>query len=100
MSSQEAHPFVPEAPELGVVASLRAMPGGQVRLTFDDVQLQPALDTVAWRHVSLYTHTDFDAKALLNLALSQEELALIGQNLLIRLVAQAEFRGDVSPGST
>jgi len=100
MSSQETRPFVPETPELGVIASLKGMPGGLVRLTFDDVQLQPALDTVAWRYVSLYTHTDLDAKALLNMSLSQEELALIGQNLLIRLVAQAESRGDASPGST
>jgi len=90
MSTQETVQFFPQEPNGGVVATLRHAGPGRVRLTFDDVSHQPGVGTIAWRHESLFTHKDFDAESFRSLKLSRDELALIGENLLIRLVAQLE----------
>jgi len=101
MTSQETQPFFPEEPREGVVATLKRAEAGRVRLTLDDVSHQPGVGVTAWRHDRLFTHKDFDANALRSLTLSREELALIGENLVIRLLAQMEGkslgRGYVAP---
>ena len=90
MSRQVTLPFVSEQPRIGVVATLTRAESGRVRLTLDDVDHQPSVGTILWSHKQLFTHKDFDADSPCSMHLSKEDLALIGENLLIRLVAQLE----------
>ena len=77
--------------DMGVVATLTPTPAGRLRLTFDDVRTVPTLDAITWRRVGLFTHTDFDSTAAQNFDLTREQLAEIGENLLLRLFAQHEM---------
>ena len=81
---KDTHPSIPE---MGVVATLCSAPNGGVRLTLDDVRSLPMLDATSWQRESLFTYRDFDASALEDLALSREQFAEIGENIVIRLLA-------------
>ncbi len=90
MTPQETQPFFPEEAREGVVATLKRAESGRIRLTLDDVSHQPSIGVTAWRHDRLFTYKDFDAESLRLMKLSREDLALIGENLVIRLLAQIE----------
>lgn len=77
----------------GVVASLTTTADGKYRLSLDDVTRLPMLDATAWKHSRPFTSHEYDKLALENLNLSKEELAMIGENIVIRLIALAKGRG-------
>ena len=78
----------------GVVASLYQVANGRFRLTLDDVTSVATLDATTWRRQGLFTLRDFDVSPQGDLDLTKDQLAEIGENLLIRLMAA---RGSVLP---
>jgi hypothetical protein len=74
----------------GVVCCLRELPSGEVRLTIDDVANQSSSTSGSWEHRALFTCKDFEAKAITGLQLSEHELAELGLNILVRLVAHGK----------
>ena len=71
----------------GVVVSLRPTSKGRVCLVLDDVEVQLGVGRSGWRHESFFTSKELDREALEKLDLSKDELAEIGENILIRLLA-------------
>ena len=47
------------------------------------------MDAIGWDHRAFFASLDFPAHELDEVALSQQELARIGENVLFRLLAQA-----------
>ena len=68
----------------GVVAYIAETEEGRTTLTFDDVSSETP---TSWRHKVLYTRASYDSKALEEMALTKEQYAEIGENLMIRLLA-------------
>jgi hypothetical protein len=58
-----------------------------MRLILDDVRADTDMSPKSWSHYCLYTFNDYDATELKEMALSQEDLAMIGENLVMRLLA-------------
>lgn len=71
----------------GIVVSLAEQHDGSLRLVVDDVDKVPSTEPPVWRTRSLFTFTDFEKTRLVNIQLSQKELAMIGENVLIRALA-------------
>ncbi|MBN1007186.1 hypothetical protein [Amphritea pacifica] len=71
----------------GVAACLREVEGGKLRLIFDDIQTDAPRHPVDWRTVMLFTFNDYDKGQMSTLNLSKEDYAMIGENLVIRLLA-------------
>lgn len=71
----------------GIAVSLRRTSNGRVCLVLDDVAVQLGVGRNGWRHETFFTAKEFDRSALENLNLSKDELAEIGENILIRLLA-------------
>jgi hypothetical protein len=63
------------------------MNSGKTRLIFDDVQSYSKTNPTSWKFQSLFTWNDYDSIKLNKLELSEKDLAAIGENLLIRLLA-------------
>jgi hypothetical protein len=74
----------------GVVASLAPTANGKMRLVFDDAESDRESNPTAWTPRALFSSKEFDAVQLRSLKLSESELARIGENLLIRLLALGE----------
>ena len=72
--------------DVAVLASLTES-GSNTRLVFDDVSRQSTADGIAWAHKSLFTVADFPTEELEQLALSKDQFARIGENVVIRLLA-------------
>jgi len=71
----------------GVVACIRNIPGGKMRVIFDDVKSDRTTKPKQWKHQVVFKWHEFDRDKLVNLELSEKEFAVIGQDLLIRLLA-------------
>ncbi len=71
----------------GVVVSLRATSDGRLCVVFDDVRRQPAADALSWTHQRFFTATEYSSSELENLGLNKDQLAQIGENIIIRLLA-------------
>lgn len=71
----------------GVVACLTSVVDGKTHLVFDDVRSDRKSNPLAWTPTALYTRKELDFARLRDLKLSEPELARIGENLLIRLLA-------------
>jgi hypothetical protein len=71
----------------GVVASLAPIANGKLRLVFDDAESDRESRPTAWTPMALFSSKEFDAARLENAKLSERELAQIGENLLVRLLA-------------
>lgn len=71
----------------GVVCCLREIDGGKLRLVVDDVMQEGDSNPRSWKHHTLFTWKDFDARDIDELKLSEEELASFGFSILARLVA-------------
>ena len=71
----------------GVVACLTSVDDGKTRLIFDDAQADRERSPTAWAPTALFTWKELDFAQLKDLKLSERELAQIGENLLIRLLA-------------
>ena len=80
---------VDERGDFGVVVSLVTSANGTTSLLFDDVSRQMLMDAIGWDHRAFFASLDFPAHELDEVALSQQELARIGENVLFRLLAQA-----------
>jgi len=79
----------------GVLLSLRYFDNGKGRLSFDDVvnESSSSIENV-WKHDDRIIFKDYDLESLENLHISKNELAEIGQILLIRLIARNQTRID------
>jgi hypothetical protein len=73
--------------KVGVVCSLEELQSGQLRVVLDDVRSESKSTPGGWSHHVLFTHKDFEAQELDDLALSEKELAGLGFSILARLVA-------------
>ena len=71
----------------GVVACLTPVVGGKVRLVFDDAKSDRESKPLVWTPTALFTWKEIDFAQVKDLKLSERELAEIGENLLIRLLA-------------
>jgi len=87
----------PSWPMTGVVATLHRVADGRFRLTLDDVKSAPTLDATMWKREGLFTYLDFEVSTPSDLKLTQQQLAEIGENLLLRLMAN---RGELLPDGT
>jgi hypothetical protein len=77
----------------GVVACLTRVADGKTRLVFDDVKSDSESKPTKWTPTVLFTWKELDFAQLKDLKLNERELAQIGENLLIRLLA---LRGSIS----
>jgi hypothetical protein len=75
---------------MGVVATILEMPGGELRLAFDDVRTATPSDPAEWRRVVHYTNAPIEPEKLKDLSFSEKELADIAYSLLARLAAIRE----------
>jgi len=71
----------------GVVACLTPIVDGKTRLVFDDVRSDRESKPTAWTPTALFTWKELDFAQLQKLQFNERELAQIGENLLIRLLA-------------
>ena len=74
----------------GVVASLAQTANGKMRLVLDDAESDRERKPTTWTPRALFSSKEFDGAQLRSLKLSENELARIGENLLIRLLALGE----------
>ena len=70
----------------GLVSYFESVDNETLRLVFKDVSSQSESATF-WENAILFTHNDYSIEDLKSLNISNEEFALIGQNLVIRLLA-------------
>lgn len=74
----------------GVVCSLREIGNGRLRLVLDDVKNESGSLQGPWKHYVLFTWKDYEVDRIIDLKLSEKELAEFGFNVLARLVALRE----------
>jgi len=74
--------------DVAVLASLTEC-GGTTRIVFDDVTRLPMVDGAAWTHRALFTVAEYATGDLDRLALSRDDFARIGENIVTRLLALA-----------
>lgn len=72
--------------DVAVLASLTES-GGITRIVFDDVARLPMMDGTAWTHRALFTVAQYSTEDLDRLALSRDDFARIGENVVVRLLA-------------
>jgi hypothetical protein len=72
---------------VGVVASLRDLGNGMSKLIFDDVYGDSTNNPVAWTFTNFFTGRDYENEALDEMNLSAGEYQMIGENLVVRLLA-------------
>lgn len=78
----------------GVVASPINTSEGHLCLVLDDVQYQLGIGAASWKAEQFFTAREYLEADLVEGLLSTEELALIGENLIIRLFALRSTRGS------
>jgi hypothetical protein len=71
----------------GVVACLTPVVDGKTRLVFDDARADQDRNPTSWAPTAVFTWKELDFAELKELKLSKRELAQVGENLLIRLLA-------------
>lgn len=71
----------------GVVACLRNMGNGTSKLILDDVSSDSLINPIAWTFESFYTWRDYNDADLGELTLSERDYQMIGENLVLRLLA-------------
>jgi hypothetical protein len=77
----------------GVVVSLLETSEGRLCLVLDDAQHQPGVDASVWRPNCFFTAREYSKAELVEAELSTEQFALIGENIVMRLVALRAARG-------
>ena len=83
--------------EFGVVVTLSPDRSGSTKLVLDDVRDESRVGSShAWEHQRLYTVAEFETNGLESLELTRDELALLGENLLMRLLALNRRGRDAS----
>jgi len=81
----------------GIVVSLRATSDQHLCVVFDDVRQQPAADALSWTHQRLFTAAEYSRSELEGMGLSKDQLAQIGENIVVRLLALS--KAGKPPGS-
>ena len=71
----------------GVAAFFQDQQDGNTRLVFNDVEALSDTESPDWKHIVIFTSNKYNTKLLKELALSREQFAEIGENLVIRLLA-------------
>ena len=71
----------------GVVACLRKLADGRVRIVFDDAKADYVEHPTSWKPTALFTWIPLDPAELRTMVLSEKQLAEIGFNLVARLRA-------------
>lgn len=71
----------------GVAAYIEQAGGEEIRLTFDDVETESVASPTNWTKTTLFTSNTYPEAELENMALSKEQFAEIGENLVQRLLA-------------
>jgi hypothetical protein len=61
--------------------------GEEVKLTFDDIETEAVAAPTSWSKTALFTFNTYPEAELENMALSREQYAEIGENLILRLLA-------------
>lgn len=69
------------------VAAYIEKDGGEIRLIFDDMEAESVAAPTVWRKAALFTFSAYPEAELENMALSKEQYAEIGENLILRLLA-------------
>ena len=70
-----------------VVAILEDVGDGKSSLIFDDVRLDRETGSSRWLFENTYTQKQYPNKTLDNLELTPEDYRIIGENLVLRLLA-------------
>ena len=71
-----------------VAVSLSPDENGQTKVILDDIGPLPRVGaTHAWEHGSLFTSESFNTDDLEALIMDRDKLALLGENIIIRLLA-------------
>lgn len=72
----------------GVAVTISPDENGKTKVILDDISSLPRVGANhAWEHERLFTFENFDTAELQELATDREKLALLGENILIRLLA-------------
>lgn len=69
------------------VAAYIEQTGVGIRLTFYDMEAEAVATPTTWTRTTLFTSNTYPVAELENMALSQEQYAAIGENLVLRLLA-------------
>ena len=70
----------------GVVVYMEEV-ANEVRLVLDDVDTRARPKPDQWYRVVAFTANKYDARAFISQSLSKDQYAIIGENLVIRLLA-------------
>jgi hypothetical protein len=84
----------------GVVARLIKTSEGRLCLVLDDVQYQLGVGAASWKVERFFTAREYSEADLVEGSLSKQELALIGENLITRLLALRSARGGFRYGNS
>ena len=71
----------------GVVCSFRDMSTEGIRIVMDDVRNNGGSTKTGWEHSVFYTWNELNKSDVMNLKLSEKQLADIGLQIVARLVA-------------
>ena len=83
---------------LGVVASLINTAEGHLCLVLDDVRYQLGIDAASWKAEQFFTAREYSEAHLVEGSLGKDELAVIGENIIMRLLALRSTRGGYRYG--
>ena len=76
-----------QRPKYAVVVSLLELDDGTSRLIIDDVVSATQHKPTSWAFTFPFTETQFSSARVANLALSEREYQMLGENVVLRLVA-------------
>jgi hypothetical protein len=79
---------------VGIVCSVVRGSNGTIRLVMDDAASQSSSFPQQWQVETLFTCHDYDAASLLNVELTEQQLADIGLSLISRLSALVAMQKD------
>lgn len=73
--------------DMGVAVTISPDDNGQTKVILDDISWLPRVGAShAWEHHGLFTFESFNTADLQDLVTDREKLALLGENILIRLL--------------
>ena len=75
----------------GVTAYLQKESDEKLKLVLNDVVATTSGDSPDWRHNVLFSSNSYDSESLKQCSLSKEQYALIGENLVMRLLVLGGF---------
>ena len=73
----------------GVTAFIKEDERGNFRLVLNDVKASSSTETPDWTHSVIFTENTYNSNKMKSLELTKEQFAEIGENIIIRLMAQS-----------